>query len=161
MLTSNVASRRVSKFDVYLYYRSADEKYQRCFSHRINVRQFDTKFKIIFICGTNGVRVARVRTYVYVQRPRRLGPETKARDLGCPRALWPMLGIQSEICNSTLYTIDNRARSQIETRWQMPELQRTQTPGCGPTQRFQAKSACLYQFFSAEYCTVITFQVFQ
>ena len=48
MLTSNVASGRVSRFDVYLYYRNTDEKYQRCFSHRINVRQFDAKLKIIF-----------------------------------------------------------------------------------------------------------------
>ena len=60
-----------------------------------------------------------------------------------------------------LHVIPSIIETQIETRWQMPELQRSQTPGCGPTQRFQAKSASLYQFFSAENCTVITFRVFQ
>ena len=56
--------------------------------------------------------------------------------------------MQSHVIPSIIET-----RSQIETWWQMPELQRTQTPGCGPTRRFQAKSACLYQFFSAENCS--------
>ena len=36
-------------------------------------------------------------------RQRRLEPETKARDLGCPRAICAMLGMQSEVCNRTLY----------------------------------------------------------
>ena len=56
--------------------------------------------------------------------------------------------MQSHVIPSIIET-----RSQIETWWQMPELQRTQTPICGPTQWFQAKSACLYQFFSAENCS--------
>ena len=87
---------------------------------------------------------------------RRLEPETQARDLGCLRDICIMLGMQSHVIPSITET-----RSQIETWWQMPELQRTQTPGCGPTQWFQAKSACLYQFFTAENCTVLPFQVFQ
>ena len=36
-------------------------------------------------------------------------PETQARDLGRPRAICAMLGMQSEVCNLiTRYTIDNR-----------------------------------------------------
>ena len=64
--------------------------------------------------------------------------------------------MQSHVIPSIIET-----RSQIETWWQMPELQRTQTPICGPTQWFQAKSACLYQFFSAENCsyTIPSFSV--
>ena len=34
---------------------------------------------------------------------RRLEPETQARDLGRPRAICAMLGMQSEVCNHTLY----------------------------------------------------------
>ena len=37
----------------------------------------------------------------YMQR--RLEPETLARDLGRPRAICAMLGMQSEVCNHTLY----------------------------------------------------------
>ena len=71
-------------------------------------------------------------------------------------AWYAIRGIQSHVIPSIIET-----RSQIETWWQMPELQRTQTPICGPTQWFQAKSACLYQFFSAENCsyTIPSFSV--
>ena len=55
------------------------------------------------------------------------------RDLGRPHAICAMLGMQSHVVPSIIET-----RSQIETWWQMPELQRTQTPGYGPTQRFHA-----------------------
>ena len=79
---------------------------------------------------------------------RRLEPETKARDLGRPRTICAMLGTQSHVIPSIIET-----RLHIETWWQTPELQQTQTPVCGPTQRFQAKSASLYQFFSAENCS--------
>ena len=44
-------------------------------------------------------------------------------------------GMQSHVIPSIIET-----RSQIETWWQMPELQRTQIPGCGPRQ--QRAHAC-------------------
>ena len=92
---------------------------------------------------------------------RRLEPETQARDLGRPRAICTMLGMQIRGMRSHVIPSIIETRSQIETWWQMPELQRTQTPICGPTQWFQAKSACLYQFFSAENCsyTIPSFSV--
>ena len=93
----------------------------------------------------------------------RLEPEAQARDLGRPRAICAMLGMQSLIRGTQSHVIPSiiETRSQIETWWQMPELQRTQTPICGPTQWFQAMSACLYQFFSAENCsyTIPSFSV--
>ena len=38
-----------------------------------------------------------------VWNQRRLEPETQARDLSRPRAICAMLGMQSEVCNHTLY----------------------------------------------------------
>ena len=61
---------------------------------------------------------------------------------------------------SHVYTIDNRDKIADRDMVADAGAAADSDPGCGPTQRFQAKSACLYQFFSAENCTVIPFQVF-
>ena len=50
-------------------------------------------YKLSHACSMNAI----------VEHQRRLEPETQARDLGRPRAICAMLGMQSEVCNHTLY----------------------------------------------------------
>ena len=47
--------------------------------------------------------LSRPVAYQFSSEARRLEPETQARDLGRPRAICAMLGMQSEVCNHTLY----------------------------------------------------------
>ena len=96
---------------------------------------------------------------------RRLEPETQARDLGRPRAICAMLGMQSEVCNQryaiTRYTIDNRDTIADRDLVADAGAAADSNPRLWSYTAVSGEERMLVPILQCGECTVIPFQVFQ